>query len=178
MEPEVHIIEKYFQEILHCFTMTNIRCKKGKEIDLLAVDPRTGERYHVESRIGTSPSFKIREKDTYTSKGRPHKIGLDYFKTEKFDHQIIKEKILALFGDSNYRRILVVWNTEDNFAKLPKIAEEKYGFELWGLRGIILTFMKQKVTTGSRDDILRVMELVASMRQEERAFLRRLDKLK
>jgi hypothetical protein len=38
--------------------------------------------------------------------------------------------------------------------------------------------MKQKVTTGSGDDILRVMELVASMRQEERAFLRRLDKLK
>jgi len=71
-----------------------------------------------------------------------------------------------------------VWNTEDNFAKLPKIAEEKYGFELWGLIGIIHTFMKQKVTTGSRDDILRVMELVASMRQEERAFLRRLDKLK
>ena len=58
MEPEVHIIEKYFQEILHCFTMTNIKCKRGKEVDLLAVNPRTGEKYHVESRIDTSPSFK------------------------------------------------------------------------------------------------------------------------
>ena len=79
MEPEVHIIEKYFQLVRHCFTMTNIRCKRGKEIDLLAIDPQTGEKYHVESRVGTAPSFKIREKDTSTSKGRPHKIGLDYF---------------------------------------------------------------------------------------------------
>jgi hypothetical protein len=54
MEPEVHIIEKYFQEVLHCFTMTNIRCKGGKEIDLLAVNPITGKRYHIESRVSTS----------------------------------------------------------------------------------------------------------------------------
>jgi len=39
MEPEVHIIEKYFQEIKHCFNMTNIRLKGKKEIDLLAVSP-------------------------------------------------------------------------------------------------------------------------------------------
>jgi hypothetical protein len=43
MEPEVHIIEKYFQEVLYCFTMTNIRCKGGKEIDVLAVNPTTGK---------------------------------------------------------------------------------------------------------------------------------------
>jgi hypothetical protein len=36
MEPEVHILEKYFQEVLLCFTMTNIQLKGKKEIDLLA----------------------------------------------------------------------------------------------------------------------------------------------
>jgi hypothetical protein len=58
MEPEVHTIEKYFQEILHCFTMTNIRCRGGKEIDLSAINPNNRKKYHVESRVGTSPSFK------------------------------------------------------------------------------------------------------------------------
>lgn len=62
MEPEVHIIEKYFQEIKRCFTMTNIKCKGGKEIDLLAVVPITLERYYVESRVSTT--FKLREKAT------------------------------------------------------------------------------------------------------------------
>lgn len=131
--------------------------------------------FHVESGVGTSPSFNIREKDTHTSKGRPHKIGLDYFQKEKFDHPVVKEKITTIFGDSNYNKILVIWNTQDSFAKLPIIPKEKYGFELWGLRGMIHTFMKKKVTAGSRDDILRTMELVASTRQEEKAFLKNLD---
>jgi hypothetical protein len=54
------------------------------------------------------------------------------FKREKFEHEAVEEKIPEIFGDSNYRKILVVWNTEDNFARLPQIAEEEYGFELWG----------------------------------------------
>ena len=68
MEPEVHIIEKYFQEILHCFTMTNIRCKRGKEIDLLALNPSTKEKYHIEARV-TRTGFKIKKHDTYVRKG-------------------------------------------------------------------------------------------------------------
>jgi Holliday junction resolvase-like predicted endonuclease len=80
MEPEVHIIEKYFQEILHCFTMTNIRCKGGKEIDLLAINPKTLERYHVKSRVSTT--FKLKLKATYSKKGRCYKNGIDYFAKE------------------------------------------------------------------------------------------------
>jgi hypothetical protein len=33
---EVHINEKYFQPIRHRFAMTNIRYRRGKDIDLLA----------------------------------------------------------------------------------------------------------------------------------------------
>jgi hypothetical protein len=58
MEPKVHIIEKYFQVVLGSVTMTNVKCKGGKEIDLLAMDPKTLEKYHVESRVSTS--FKLR----------------------------------------------------------------------------------------------------------------------
>ena len=69
MEPEVHIIEKYFQLIKRCFTMTNIRLKGGKEIDLLAINPQSGEKYHVEVRVSTTPSFKLRIHDTKLKDG-------------------------------------------------------------------------------------------------------------
>lgn len=32
MEPEVHMIKKCFQEILRCFTMTNVKCKAGRNM--------------------------------------------------------------------------------------------------------------------------------------------------
>jgi len=171
------LIEKYYQEVLHCFTMTNIRLKKGKEIDLLALNPKTGEKWHVEARVSTARGFALREKDTYTSRGRPHKRGLDYFAREKFDHPVVKEKIRELIGDSRYRRVLAVWNTEDNFVHLPQLAKEKYDIEIWGIRHLLWEFMKEKKTTGSRDDILRTMELVSSIIKEERAFLKKLDRV-
>jgi len=67
LEPEVHLIEKYFQAVKKCLTMTNIRLKKNKEIDLLAINPRTGEKYHVESRV-TLTGFTLLKKDTYAKK--------------------------------------------------------------------------------------------------------------
>jgi len=153
--------------------MTNIRLKGGKEIDLLAVNPKTGEKYHVEVRAPTSPAFALREKDT--SKGRAYRRDLDYFSREKFNHPIVLDKIRELIGGSEYYKILVVWSTQDNFAKLPQIAEEKYDIQIWGLRGMIHDLIQQRITLGSRDDVLRIMELVSLVRKEESAFLKKTD---
>jgi hypothetical protein len=136
MEPEVHIIEKYFQEVYHCFTMTNIRCKGGREIDLLAVSPTIGKKYHVESSVLTPRGFHLKEKD------------LDYFKSKKFDHPVIIEKIRELFGDLSYEKILVVFNTQDNFRSLSEIAEKQYGICIQGIQTLVAYF--NKVTKGSR----------------------------
>jgi len=61
--------------------MTNIKCRGGKEIDLLAINPQTLKRYHVEARV-TTTGFKILPFDTKVSrgewKGRAHKRGLDF----------------------------------------------------------------------------------------------------
>ena len=165
-EPEVHIIEKYYQEILHCFTMTNIKCKGNKEIDLLAINPRTLEKYHVEARISTARGFALREKDTYTSKGRAHRRGLDYFSKKKFNHSFVTQKIREIFSDSNYRKILVVWSTEDDFKRLADIAKKKYNIELFGLRNIIFELIVRGSYRGSRDDILRTLELATLERSD------------
>lgn len=84
--------------------MTNIRLKMGKEIDLLVINPRTAEKFHVESRIATGAGFKLRLKDTTTSSGRPHRRGVDFFYKEKFNHPIVAE-VRRIFGDSNYRKV-------------------------------------------------------------------------
>lgn len=136
--------------------MTNIRCRGSKEIDLLAVNPKTEEKYHVESRVGTSPSFKIREKDTHTSEGRPHKIGLDYFHKEKFEHPIVKGKVREFFGDSKYRKWLVVWHVQNE--NLVVKALHEYGIEIYWIHELIANLRQQKLTSGSRDVVLRMIE--------------------
>jgi len=145
--------------------MTNIKCKGGKEIDLLAINPKTLERYHVEARASISPSFAVREKDTYTSKGRAHKRGLDYFSKEKFNHPAVVEKIREFFEDSDYHRILAVWNYEFGFGQFDDVAED-YGIEVLELRSMIRELMKRGATRGSRDDVLRLMELMSIMTKE------------
>jgi len=65
--------------------MTNIMLEGGKEIDLLAVNPLSGEKYHIEVRIATR-GFRLRLIDTQTRKGQKHKRGLDTLNAIKFAH--------------------------------------------------------------------------------------------
>jgi hypothetical protein len=152
MEPEVHIIEKYFQEVMHCFTMTNIQLKGKKEIDLLAVNPMEKQYYHIESSIHTMN--KLARMD-----------DLDNFQKEKFEPQIVKQKIREVFGNVPYHKMLVVWNAN---VDLVDIAKKRYGIELQALGGILYYFRRKQVTSGSRDDILRVLELVYVMEKEDK----------
>jgi hypothetical protein len=156
--------------------MTNIKCQGGKEIDLLAINPKTGEKYHVETRVSLCRSLALKEKDTYTSKGRANRRGLDYFAKEKFNHPIVVKAIHKLFGDSNYRKFLVAWcphdsKAQDNFLNLSKLAKEKYGFQLVDFKVVLDPFIKFLLPVGRRDDILRTMEIIALMRREGRASI-------
>jgi hypothetical protein len=139
--------------------MTNIRCKGGKEIDLLALNPKTGQKYHVEARVGTSPSFKIRLHDTYTRSGRPCKIGIDYFAKEKFNHRIVRGKVKEIFGEANYDKWLVVWNVQDY--DVMKQAKEQLDIQIVSIGLLLDRMIRERQTRGSRDDILRVVELMA-----------------
>jgi hypothetical protein len=158
--------------------MTNIKCKKdNKEIDLLAINPETLERYHVESRIATT--FKLKDKATYTKDGRCHKNGLDYFHKEKFNNPIVQEKIKEFFGENSYHKWLVVWdwNKEgSNEFAFKELAEKQYGIEVVTLRAMIFRFMKCRITSGSRDDILRTMELVRLMEERKVKIQKKLNK--
>jgi hypothetical protein len=149
METEVHIVEKYLQEIKGCFTMTNILLKGRKEIDLLAINPLTGERYHVEVSIWTTEKV-------------PESWLSDDFEKKKFENPLVKHKICELFGNAPYSKALVVWDVKDN--KVAGAAKKQFGIDIWFIRDVIQE-LKQAISNGkikgSRDDILRVLELVA-----------------
>ncbi len=173
MEPEVHIIEKWFQEIHGCFTMTNIRCKGGKEIDLLALNPLTNQRYHVEARVSTT--FPLCLVESKTKSGKPNKNGVDYFAREKFNHPFVLEKVKEYFGENKYEKLLVVYSikyhekckTIDERNEFFVKADEKYGISVALIGKIIKSLSRNGETMGSRDDVIRLIELITA---EERMY--------
>jgi len=139
--------------------MTNIRCKGGKEIDILATNPITARKYHIESRVSTT--FKLREKATKKKDGTSHKDGLDYFEKEKFEHSAVLARIKKLFGDKDYEKVLVVHDTEEPKDALIQKALEKYGIHILLMKDIIADLKEEVEVRGSRDDIMRFLELIA-----------------
>ena len=105
-------------------------------------------------------------KATYTKDGRCHKNGVDYFQKEKFEHSAVKKKISDVFGKVPHKKILVVWDVKDD-SVIPCAAKDPYNIEIWKIQELLQKF--GKYVSGSRDDVLRIMELVSLSQKEGRA---------
>ena len=159
MEPEVHIVSAYLQLVKGCFVMTNVLLKGGKEIDILAINPNTGERFHVECRVATTRAFRIRAIDSQTAKGRMHRRGLDTLDKEKFEHLVVKQKVREIFRAGRYKKILVIWEVEDE--SVIDIAKKDYAIEIWKMPVILKELAQTLNTKPHRDDVLRTIQLIS-----------------
>jgi hypothetical protein len=159
LEPEVHIVDRYMQLVKKCFTMTNIMLEGGKEIDLLAFDPITQERYHVEVRVATGRGFRLRLVDTQTKKGRKHRRGLDTLNEIKFSHPTVVNAVKEVFGSGEYRKVLVVWDVEDS--GVIEQAKSIYNIEIWKISDIMGELMREVKTKPYRNDVLRTIQLIS-----------------
>jgi len=159
MEPEVHIVEGYMQLVKKCFTMTNIMLEGGKEIDLLAINPHTNEKFHIEARVAIGKGFRLRLVDTQTKKGQKHKRGLDTLNEIKFSHPTVVDAVVDVFGCADYRRVLVVWEVEGD--DVIEKARSVYGIEVWRMSDIIGELMGEVKTKPYRDDVLRTIQLIS-----------------
>lgn len=159
MEPEVHIVDRYMQLVKGSLTMTNIMLESGKEIDILAHNPLTQEKYHIEVRIATGKGFRLRMLDTQTSKGIKHKRGLDTLNAVKFTHPIVTAKIQQIFGTSEYRKVLVVWDVQS--IEVLKQAKDAYDIEIWKISDILNEMQKELKSQPFRDDVLRTIQLIS-----------------
>jgi hypothetical protein len=54
METTEKIIESYVRYVRRWATIPNVTCEGQHEIDLLAVDPVTHDKYHIESSVSVS----------------------------------------------------------------------------------------------------------------------------
>lgn len=159
MEPEVHIVDRYMQLVKKFFTMTNIMLEGGKEIDLLAFDPITKERYHVEVRVATGRGFRLRLVDTQTKNGRKHRRGLDTLNEIKFAHATVVNAVKEIFGGGAYRKVLVVWDVEDS--AVIEQAKSHYDIEVWKISNIISELTGEVKSRPYRNDVLRTIQLIS-----------------
>jgi hypothetical protein len=158
VEPEVHIVDRYMQLVRKCFTMTNIMLEGGKEIDLLAVNPISGEKYHIEVRVTIEKGFRIRMVDTQTKSGRKHRRGLDTLNAIKF--KPVVDAVTEIFASSEYKKVLVVWNVEGE--SVIDQAKSVYKIEIWKMSSIISELIREVGTKSYRDDVLRTIQLIST----------------
>jgi hypothetical protein len=160
LEPEVHITERYLQLVKKCFTMTNIMLEGGKEIDLLAVNPISGEKYHVEVRVAIGKGFRLRMIDTQTKDGRKHRRGIDTLDKIKFSHPTMVKAVKEIFRSSEYKKVLVVWDVEEE-SVIERAKERPYEIEVWRMSEIISSLTREVKTKAYRDDVLRTVQLIS-----------------
>jgi len=141
--------------------MTNIMLEGGKEIDLLAFDPITKERYHVEVRVATGRGFRLRLVDTQTKSGRKHRRGLDTLNEIKFAHPTVVKAIREIFGSGEYKKVLVVWEVEDA-SVIEQAKRSPYKIEIWKMSGILSELIREVRTKAYRDDVLTTIQLISA----------------
>ena len=149
------------QLVRKCFTMTNVMLGGGKEVDLLAYNPRTKEKYHIEVRVTIGRGFRLRLIDTQTKDGRKHRRGMDTLNEIKFIHPTVTNKVTEIFGSSDYKKVLVVWDVQDS--KVIEQAKDEYNIEVWKISEVINQLMKEVKTRPYRDDVLRTIQLISKI---------------
>jgi hypothetical protein len=160
LEPEVHIVERYMQLVKKCFTMTNVMLEGGKEIDLLAVNPISAEKYHIEVRVAIGKGFRLRLIDTQTKNGRKHRRGMDTLNEIKFSHPTVVKAVTEIFDSKEYRKVLVVWDVEEE--SVIEQAKSLYDIEVWKMSDILSDLTREVKTKAYRDDVLRTLQLISA----------------
>lgn len=167
METTERVVEAYVRYIRNWFTLPNIRCDGQFEIDLLAIDPLNGDRYHIESGVSISGSYsqltdrpfsdedlKIRNKTA----GQRRTLG--YFVERKFGHPRVIAK-LADYGflPGKYRKVIVSWSWSE--AAERRAADHEV--ELWDFRSLLAEISNKfsERRTYFTDDTLRTLHLFA-----------------
>lgn len=148
-------------------TIPNIRCKGQYEIDLLAIDPITYARYHIESGVSVSGSYSKLTANPYSpddlkirlkTAGQRRTIG--YFVDRKFGHPGVKQTLKKFgFEDENYAKVIVSWGWNNDVPDQAK----RFGVELWDFRCLIreIATALGKDKTYFADDTLRTLHLFA-----------------
>jgi hypothetical protein len=167
VETTEKIVEAYVRYVKGWATIPNIKCPGQYEIDLLAIDPSTLDRYHIESGVSISGSYSKLTAKEYSDEDRKIRVKaagqrrtLGYFVQRKFSAKEVRDTLKKYgFKLGNYNRVIVSWGwTEEaeNNAKRHRIM-------LWDFRNILRdigeAFYRERVYF--TDDTMRTLQLFA-----------------
>lgn len=166
METTEKIVEAYVRYVKRWATIPNIRCDGQLEIDLLAIDPLTLKRYHIETSVSGSQVYsKLTGKDFDPAllKVRVQKPKmrrtLGYFIEHKFGTRAVIDKLAeyGFEGDDSHTKIVVTWDWTPD----AKTAADAAGIELWDFRDIMRQIARSLSNKRSyfTDDTLRTIHL-------------------
>jgi len=173
METTEKVVEAYVRHIKGWATIPNVKCAGQYEIDLLAIDPVEGGRYHIESTVSVSRSFDKLTADSFDPtayKERVKKVRqrrtIGFFHERKFSPPEVVGRLVDFgFEAGKYDRIVVAWDwtpeAEDQAAGL--------GIILWSFQNILRELIEDLGGTRTyfTDDTLRTLQLLARSRPTE-----------
>lgn len=176
MEPAEEIATSWLQRKGY-FTMNGVKVGYyNKEIDVLAIHPKTGDKLHVEVHVSISPAGALRAwgSKKYSSEALPKRIT-DFYRskfvgavdkqTRKLKNHCVRDKVEELFGPGEYRKVLVVGNLhkDDPEEELRK-EFEKHDVELKPL-GVILKEVLENMKGVYMDTAKRYVQILSEFLQ-------------
>jgi len=165
------IVEAYVRYVKGWATIANIKCPGQLEIDLLAIDPVSGQRYHIESGVSVSGGFSKLTAESFStdmlkqsSKQAGQRRTIGYFRDRKFSAPGIIAKLEGYgFKSGDYRRIIVTWGWTDEAKNQADAAD----IELWDFRDVMLEIAKiSSARSYFTDDTLRTLQLMVKSVKE------------
>jgi len=172
VETTEKVVEAYVRYVKGWATIPNIKCPGQYEIDLLAIDPKNNDKYHIESGVSVSGGFSKLTTKPYDAELMKVRVQqavqrrtFGYFTERKFATPGIVETLAKYgFEPGNYQKVIVSWGWEE---AVEAEAEAK-GIELWHFADILKTIAKtfKQTKTYFTDDTLRTLQLFAKAMRE------------
>jgi hypothetical protein len=161
METTEKIVEAYVRYVCGWATIPNVRCEGQYEVDLLAIDPATLKRYHIETSVSGSAAFSkltARHFDRASLKDPAMRRTLGFFVKRKFGPQEVVNRLSKLgFTKGRYHKVIVTWKWTPEVEAKAKRAK----IQLWDfptiMKKIADTFRSDKGYF--TDDTVRTIQL-------------------
>jgi hypothetical protein len=174
METTEKVVEAYVRYVKKWATIPNIRCPGQYEIDLIAIDPVTGDRFHIESGVSVARGYSKLTTKPYSPeklKQRLEQAGqrrtLGYFADRKFGAPEVVKKLSEYgFKRKNYKKVIVTWGFEEGVIGEAR----KSGIAVWRFPDLMSEIATQ--FRGKQpyfiDDTLRTLHLYETALAEKR----------
>lgn len=172
METTEKIVEAYVRYVKRWATIPTIKCAGQYEIDLLAINPATLDRYHIESGISISGGFSKLTNEPYSEedlkirvKQASQRRTLGYFIQRKFGSPQIAETLARYgFKSGEYKKVVVSWGWTEDAAT----AAREQDIQLWDFRRIVVEIAEgcQDNRSYYTDDTMRTIQLFVKALRE------------